>query len=434
MKQLFHIGILHMFGRAGQNARYAYGRLIAGVLFSIGAGSFLGVAIGKSVDAPPPAVNRLTFTFIFLAQLVAIGILLPIVLGRLQDVLLRLCQILPVRPHHIWLLRAQPGIIILSLCTLFLAWPLAAIGQALTLQPSATLTSILVGMLSGWGILHTLLLLPRFWTASAGVLIIAIEYFIIRTINSVSPDSPDTAMYFFALIILSSLGLVWYSFNKPFHASYSTQATRAVHHLSARQWWLIKLWRNSRTRLGFFSTLAISCGIAILAIHTSSAEVAILAPAIGILGAACTSDIRGLARLQKPPEITALRGVIYFTEQALRCGSIFCSAALLPLLIVGIGAAPTAMNTIIICSYLVFGLAIGMWVSFVFTPGTHDPLGQTMAVITAAVIILGLPHMPFINSLSLLTQSITFVLIAGVGSIAAMRIEYKRNTFIWRKL
>jgi hypothetical protein len=197
-------------------------------------------------------------------------------------------------------------------------------------------------------------------------------------------------------------------------------------------WFTKKIARARTTQTGFVTTLGMCTGAAIL-FHRYALDSSTYAMVAAVLAAAFVSDIRSLSRQHRPAEITALRATTRYTLAQIIASLGFGYTAVSPLL-VGICLANAGMSELMhTTAFILFGISAGYFAGTVIAPAQRDVLGQLLATLMCLGILAIVSYIPAAQQLDTTGTTILQLLMGTLLLGAAWAIEYKRNTYKWRK-
>lgn len=172
-------------------------------------------------------------------------------------------------------------------------------------------------------------------------------------------------------------------------------------------WFLVKLWRNNRTRtsFGIAMLLSLSTAISILVRGTTFSDPYGMLILGAILSAMFACDIRGIMRRAIPPEAVVLHGLKSLVRSE-SSAVLFCGVIIgLPMYFALHGSAT---NQVV---FLVFFLAvqafssiIGLLASTVFVPSTHETGAQFFSAIISCGAVVLFPRVAQFSHVSISMQ------------------------------
>lgn len=345
-----------------------------------------------------------------------------------HDRLLRLFAALPLTDRILWQLSYLPQFTLTGFALLLSAGPLGHILLALGLHPISLLLCTIGGTISAFGVLYglsptrpriALLLLPalaygEYKLASIGLQSNNLNDRLIATATLLAGCCVLGIRFFASQYIRRVLAR-----NAPLRQINTLRTTLGY-------WYAKKLLRHNGMRLGLITTFGMSSGLAIV-LHMSELPLAGIAPtAVALLIAAYSSDARSVLRRHCPLEISGLKGTYYFfASQAVAV----CTLGLLavaPLALVAVSQDIPVRQFVI---FSISGVTTGLFASTLIIPMCRDITSQIVTVLLCLLVLVALPRFaPFWQTHASIAVPCTSLILL----IAALGIEYKRNTFAWR--
>jgi hypothetical protein len=438
---LYKVAIGATFGRHSPHAVRAALFRLAGVFLAVLIVSWL-LAKGLA-DTPLTAIpdsKHLIFTVAYILQaIVLFGLLaaLPICRVNGSDPFARLLLVLPLGLWQRWAALLLPAFVVASVAAALTAWPLVTVMAKLGMQPFLIAVGGIVGTIAALGMVYGI---PRkhAWIQVIGMpTLMWGEYWLLGTINKASSLAYLRTASGLGLTFLF-VGLCWLFIRSSFHLgqdiSLNTRGKNSVGvSLPTALWFAKKVLRSKTTLLG----LAVAFGLSIatvVALKSHAPDPYLYAWPASILAAAFVSDIRPLSRRIRPAEITALRATSKFIKTYMLVAGACGLAAVSPLL----GAILLAGSSIeVLLQYIVqiiFGISAGIFAGTLVVPAHRDVMGQILATLLCAGILVATPYIPIIKTLDASWLALAKALLAGTLIIVAWSVEYKRNQYIWRKV
>jgi hypothetical protein len=197
-------------------------------------------------------------------------------------------------------------------------------------------------------------------------------------------------------------------------------------------WWYVKkLLRAGVTRTGMGVTCCLGIVIAIVGDYWGGLDAGAAGGIASLLAAAFTSDIRTILRKIRPFEIVGLRGVGYFGCVQLLGAFLLSFTAISPLTLL----LPLTQGYDMLLEFglsVVLGMSAGLFASTLIAAQARDITAQCGASLLAISLML-LPQFPpfvhFPQTILSISKGGLVVVLLGLIWI----IEYKRNTYFWRK-
>lgn len=191
-------------------------------------------------------------------------------------------------------------------------------------------------------------------------------------------------------------------------------------------WYCVKLLRNKTACFSITAATALTCALAYAYVRYHIPLGNTLWMAGMILTTAAVADIRGLMP-DRPPEITALRGTVYYCKASL-LGAIF--AALVIFFPLSLGAILERLPLVSAPLYVLCAASLGGCIGAIVRPRPGDPLCQLLAGLCSLGLFFGIVR---------LTQGSNWEINALLAAISVLSLtatvvwEYKHNPFLWRK-
>lgn len=189
-------------------------------------------------------------------------------------------------------------------------------------------------------------------------------------------------------------------------------------------WFLVKLWRNIRTRTSFGVALllSLSTAVSILVRGTTFSDPYGMLILGAILASMFACDTRGTMKRNVPPEIVLLRGVRSLVKNEILGVLIYGIIIGLPMYFALHG---NATNQILFLMFFVsvqaFSSIIGLLASTIFVPSTQDTGAQFIsAVIASAAIVL----FPRVAQFSRVSVSVQVALWSEAAAIAWILVYF----------
>ncbi len=401
------------------------------VLFRLIVLGIMGLSLGLGLAISMPSLPLTSFASpfslglsgIFLFQLMTLLILVgtsSLVRHDRYGSLLLLWPLSPRQRTVLWLIPDSTLCLLGMLClapTLFRSFDILGLGNV-------ELTGcLLLGVLSGFGLHYNLPNKVKLFSIPA---LVGLEYFLVRNVTMHPRGFGVPATLALVLFTLTAFSCWWIK-HRVLALSMRQKTVHDVTPLPIPiRWWIVrKLFRNKRMTSSLITSVVLSSGLSLLVMRTLPAALAV--PALGLLAAASTSDLRGTLRRHNPAEICALKGTPAFCSSIVT-GSLLCIAALLPLIVVILQQThePTVL------SYLVLGCSAGIIASTMVTAQDRDILGQFMTMLLSIGLFVYLPQalqLDMTTTRSCILQSVIGILLC----LCTLGIEYQRNPYDWKK-
>lgn len=195
-------------------------------------------------------------------------------------------------------------------------------------------------------------------------------------------------------------------------------------------WFLVKLWRNRRTRNSFYVViiLSLSSAASIIIRHKIFQDPYGILLFGAILSAMFACDVRGVMRRNIPPEMVLLRGARGIVKAeiiaVLSCGIVIG----LPIFIAvhSMAGNPLMFGLFFITLQLFASLA-GLFASTLFVPSAGDTGSQFFAATLATTAILGLPKLGHFADVNYDSQSLYWLTASVILGVVIFMIEIIRR-------
>lgn len=338
--------------------------------------------------------------------------------------LFSILQTLPLSEHQLRTYSFMPLFVVALLLLPMIVIPLYAM-SAHTFGP-ITLVSVcaVVGMGSGMGFIwgKPSRLPVWVWSCLAMAALLAEYTFLGRVYAGGDVHMrPVLAVILTALLLLALF--LWHG-----HRNLKPQRTRqTVFGKNVPMPYILKKsLRNRSVLLSLGTSMGLAAAYAALVHRYGIEDPTATGITVCLLSSLVACDLRALARIYLPAEITNLRGTWFFTCSLALAALVLGSVALLPLLtILSDGLSPA-------WGLYVLGTGIGLLVGNLLTPRPHDVSSQCFATLACLLCVLLVTKQTFFANMQPFPQGLTY---AGVGVacvIFAYVTELKRNHFIWR--
>lgn len=403
-----------------------YRRLSLLIGIALLASCFL-TAVTAELIVPPFSSSMVGYlSFSFTAHVLTIVLLLCSSTLTAQSTFLRLMQVLPLGKVQRWQTWIAPAWFLILLLNLVFIPCIMRLGSLMGCSAIVSGLCFLVGSYAGLGVLAGIAVpvwrirVPAAITYGGGELI-CLKYAL---------AAAPVLQYVYIVLILGALCSL-FLMRLPKHIATSAHTT---HHTSPLPWisvWFFaKLLRNTLMRLSLMAAAVLASLLALLCVVQSLSPGKALLPAIAMLAAAVASDLRGTMARQ-PPEITALRGTKYFYQYAAASTFTATLIVLLPLLL--LSAKDTVDTGVLALLYGAVGTGIGLAITTALRPTPRDISAQFTTMIFVLILCVGTQNFSALQQSTLAVQSLFYGGLTFVATIAGGIIEYKRNSFLWRK-
>jgi uncharacterized membrane protein len=190
--------------------------------------------------------------------------------------------------------------------------------------------------------------------------------------------------------------------------------------------------RSYTGRTSFLFTLLCMVFVAAGAAYLQENSVAFLCTTSGLVLASFCSDIRSLAHIKRPPEIIAFRGTWYFVRQQMISIVIgLCASA--PVIAYLIAVHVTLPNLIMGVLTMLAGATAGLFAATIVGAKARDISSQCAAVFFGCALFYACSRLTALLGNGAVSNAITLCVLTAILVFLTFAVEYKRNTYIWRK-
>lgn len=345
-----------------------------------------------------------------------------------EATMVRLLHLLPLTEFKRWLLVHMPQLLLLTLIVIASIPALQACISMVGLHFLWLLVIVGCASLSAVGLCYGLPY-KSILHFSMSILCVSLEAWLLRLIMDVTTSPSVKILYyslFTLLIAVPMLSLLFANRVQP-HAKqhYSTV------HFPGQLWYVTKIVRSYTGRTSFLFTVLYMALVTAGSIYLHVESVSFLCTASGLILASFCSDIRSLANVKQPPEIIALRGTWYFIRKQTSSICIGLLAAT-PVIAYLVAIHVDPQNLAIGLLMMPVGAAAGLLAATIVGAKSRDVSSQCAAVLISCVLFYVCSRLTAFFSNSVISALIT-VCIFAVMLALTFGIEYKRNTYIWRK-
>lgn len=438
--QLTKLIIITCFGRG---AHRPFFNAILRITLAVIGSSLLGVALAKSLagaDIASGLPNLLLGAGIITVAFATTGfVLLSAASSMLQDTkspVRRLLIILPLARSSRWLVLVLP-LLIMDFILLCLYVPLA-IGLSISSGASifACVASVILGTMASTGFVLMRFKRLAFLKIISFILMVTTMVWLVDSALK-SMDKTTSTLLLTSVFIIPLLGCL--GFLQSYRYLELTGRVKSEDiitdmvptRLVAPFWFVIKTLRNRRAlvALGFclFVSLSLAFGLHFRQqINLAGAGWLLFG---SVLACSFASDMRGLSRRYKTPEVVALKGVPYFMLHQLGTALFLNSLIVSPLLFVVVLASPLPLMTVLFYSagIVIAGTVLGLLSSTLFVPQNGEIGSQIFTALFAFIGLFGLPRVLRFSDQGLAAQAVYWLGIAVACFVAALIIEQIRR-------
>lgn len=418
-KQLFQTMLITHFSKpSARPLTNALLRLVVGLGGAIGLGGVLSGAIRHAVL--PQDLPQMLLISVALCVGFIIGGFVLLALGSSQSatqrgtVFQRITKLMPLSRSVRWLLAMSPALIVLSIVGAFGAIIANTVAQQMSVAPRFIIVAWTLGLLAGQGFMT--LKHPRSIALKSLIfmLIVCLSLFIFdKVIGAASENTRTTLLIGLdTLLLLPLFGLVqsyWTPIALPMAQSSGLERPLIPNVLPHGAWFLIKLWRNKRTKSSIMLAIALSLSTALILLlkHKTFEDPYGILLFGAILAATFACDVRGVMRRHIPPEMVLLKGAkgIVTAEilAVMICGLIIGLPVFMAL-------HSSASNAFLFITFYIavqtFASLAGLFASTLFVPGAGDTGSQFFAAALASTAIICLPKIGHFSDINYDSQSL----------------------------
>jgi hypothetical protein len=440
--QLLKLSLLTTFGRRAKRPLLAAMLRLTGlVLVALGVTWVLLPSLRQlPLALGLPALWWLALIAVGVQLLIAVSLLLAQGVVGGSSVLARLLMVWPIRNIDRWLVLKTPLVVLAGLLLLILFQPLMVLSDKLDISSLLIISISLVAAISSFGmavyqvgtsLLSKLLIISLL----AGAEILLVKQL---TDTYLMGHKPGMVWYLVLLGLLLA-PLLWLGISIcRFASDLQSERRRSPLLLPTwnKLWYLGKFMRNRRTASNFLICFMVSALLA-FSLHAQPGSVGdgklyfLLA---AMLASSLATDIRGIARLSAPAEISALWGTRRFVSQQMIVAILGAFVAVSPLGLMAISllSSQVALHALNFCALIFFAISIGLCVAEFLVTDQRDVSGQFVAAIMSIGLLLGLPKVTFLGYGGVVRQSLGYLLLAGLLVVISWVVEQRRNNFVWR--
>ncbi len=439
-RQIFNIILVGAFGRGAlQPLTAAYRRLLLAVAASTVVAGVLSASLWKAQFLQ--GLSELWLMTLFAVIAFALTSLLLLAIGSVDDSNhqepYRPLKVLPLRRPVLWAVQVLPQALVWMMLLLFMLPITVALSHASGLSQERAIVSVLFGSLAGLGYVLFISTLPvagrvLIFTGFAAVALWALE-------KSLGGDGMKASLLYGVLTgLLICYGGFWRSYLQTGRVCAVKNEGAPLLLWSAksigRTWLFAKVFRNPRTANSLVFCLTVAALFA-LAIHLRRLGGAgqngwLLFTAV--LSGAFACDIRGLARRYKPPEIVALKGVLWFVLHEFMSVQLAGIIIGLPIVLV-IGLSPAGFGAQLLLNFIamqLFANAAGLLSSTFFAPQSGDTGAQFFSAVLATTMIIAFPRLTHLGSVNVIQQAVLWTAGAIGTLVLSVFIEQvRRNNY-----
>lgn len=350
----------------------------------------------------------------------------------------RVVKVMPLSKFTRWILCILPSILVIFILGVFGSIVIYSASKVMMAQWLPISLAWMVGLFCGFGCI--ILSQPKS-TVLKGLLFMTIVAVLLLIFDKILNAQTDTArtnlLRILNVIILFPLIGFFQAYQKgELISSYRQNATEVPlipKVLPVGAWFLVKLWRNRRTRgsLLLASVLSTTTAVSIILRHKVFEEPYGLLLFGAILAATFACDVRGVMRRNIPPEMVLLNGTRGIVKAEIWAVT-FCGILIgLPMLV----ALNSSVDNPIL--FIVFFVAIqnfaslaGLLASTIFVPGAGDTGSQFFAAVLASTAVITLPKIGHFSDVTYNSQSMYWIVASFIFGLAIYLTElYRRKNY-----
>ena len=381
----------------------------------------------------PDTAGRAPWLAISLMLLVQVTVLITLLAGSkaasLHGTIPRLLLLWPLTSLERYVAFFLPSMLLVTLTLLLIGMPALQLFGALGVHPLLMGLALCVGMVSGFGLRYGNIGKPIWHQCLLSAILLAGEYFLARYTGN--PEHAILVRIMAGAVIVAlvciTLGQLIRSIRSLPQTIAQIRPTRNVwQHWPSGAWAVATAFRTPHVRFDLITAGLIGSLLAIMGTWLRVLDAPASMFFATILAASVAAGLRSVARATVPPEIAGLRGTLFFVIAECVTAMLICPLVVLPLVITGL------RDGLEVGLQLPVGIAAGLFAGTLFAYSARDVLGQFLATLLCALLLLLLPALPFWQPHSSLHTGLYQVWLSVLLMIAMYGIEYKRNTFIWR--
>lgn len=429
---VYHAVLMTAFGKNSAHPK----RTATLKLTSLLVGSLLmGTLLSRS--APPlPAQGMRALIVWGPSVMFAVQMLTLFVLLSAQRAILspgdKTCSLLAILPlsHRQWTLTLLLPSLSLTLVSLLFALPLLLTMVVPTgLNPTVVLLCMVIGAWSAFALMYP----PPFLRNPLlhGVCVLLGVWGEYRLIAAAHTGSDLAAEVLFGAVAVLCVAATYSSEWFLRHMQQPGQPERIRATRLSPRWWAVKaILRNKGVAIGVSVACSINTVLLLVMYRQQSIDWDLVGTVGALLAASVAADVRGLFRRSKPPEIVSLRGTRRFVSATIIPGSIGSIATALPLVIGAVCLNPSQMA--IVLPPVIAGSFAGILAGVTLVPSPRDISAQAAASLLCCVFVLLPGQLPWMRG-NVAGIATGYLCLGAVCAASAYAIEYKRNSYMWRK-
>lgn len=311
----------------------------------------------------------------------------------------RQLRLLPISPVIRWLLQIVPNLLVVGAIAVFGSMLITPISHALQQPTFALLAAWIAGLVSSYGFV----LLPKpQHLVNKGVVFVAVIALAFRLLDWMFTSTGLFAVQVGPYVLLIMLAMPIAGLYDQYRHGYALRPSWQASNFAAlmpkfiptKAWFVVKLWRNVRSRNALLLAISLSAltAASIVIRHKVFTDPYPVLLFGAILAATFACEVRGLMRRHLPPEaplLTGLRGLVWS-----QLGVVIVVGFVigLPVFFALNHQAVNSFQFLIFYCYLqAFASCAGLLASTLFVPGNGESGAQFFAAILATSLLLGFP-------------------------------------------
>lgn len=402
---------------------------VSRILFGYGVATVLGVMLTpavRQVDIPAGLpwlliANLVVLIGFVLGGLISLTMLAAQSAKTRQATLYNILRLQPLPKRVRWLTRTLPSFLVIGMLGLCGGLLLDIVVRTAGYSVMVVVGFWLAGLASGYGL--SLLTKSRLVLSKAAIYALLIAGAVMLLDQSLKLDDPrhytGLAWLVNAICLMPLYGF-WQSYrhSNSTHIESGRSTTLALipQFVSAHSWFLVKVWRNARTRSALSLALLLNSLVAVVLVirRIAPSDPHALLFIGAMLAATFAGDVRGVIRRHMPPEmvlVRGLRGMVWSEVRAvLLCGIVIG----LPLLFALHRHADNSFLFLLFYLCLQsFAVMAGLLASTLFVPAAGEAGSQFFTGIAATGALVAFPKLAQLSQTSYAKQS-AYWLLAGV--------------------
>ncbi len=347
----------------------------------------------------------------------------------------RILKTLPLTRLTQWGIILAAPLLVLGVISTFGLSPIVTLSRIMNFNVYAGILSWSIGLLAGFGclILHfpkTLALKGLLFAITVSIILVMFD----KVLSIQNDHDLNLLLMTICGTILVQLVGFWQSYQHGIVLlqdkvnAEEKQLIPTV--LPSNAWFLVKLWRNRRTRNSFYIVivLSITSAISIVLRHKNFEDPYSILMFGAILSAMFACDVRGVMRRNIPPEMVLLKGTKGIVRAEL-VAVFWCSFIIgLPIFMaVHSMATNPLMFALFFLTVQLFSATAGLLASTLFVPGAGDTGAQFFSAALATITVLGLPKFGHFSDVSYDAQFSYWLMASIVLCVAVYVTELIRR-------